>query len=221
MPRPSAGVSGLAVGVAAAGGLLLYSGIRGLSPIDVLRGIVRGQLPEASAGKSFGEIAGEVAGQLAQAQAQQGIGEAGDGTPGTVRPVSSSSSTSMGEQAAAAAAKYLGIPYRFGGATPAGGFDCSGLVTYVLHHDLGLSLPSNSHTLSGQFYTWSGARTIARSQCAAGDLVCWPGHVAIATDNANMIAAPHVGTVVQRQKIYSVPPPLIRRPLAYGATVVI
>jgi peptidoglycan DL-endopeptidase CwlO len=126
----------------------------------------------------------------------------------------------MGEQAAAAAAKYLGIRYVFGGATPAG-FDCSGLVTWVLHHDLGLSLPSNSHTLSGQFYTWSGARTIPRSQCAAGDLVSWPGHVAIATSNTDMIAAPHAGTVVQRQRIYSVPPPLIRRPLAYGSAGVV
>ena len=51
----------------------------------------------------------------------------------------------IGEKAVQLALKYLGIPYVWGGATPAGGFDCSGLVMYVygklgvrLHHFTGL-----------------------------------------------------------------------------------
>ena len=50
----------------------------------------------------------------------------------------------IGEKAVQLALKYLGIPYVWGGATPAGGFDCSGLVMYVygklgmrLHHFTG------------------------------------------------------------------------------------
>ena len=52
----------------------------------------------------------------------------------------------IGEKAVQLALKYLGVPYVWGGATPAGGFDCSGLVMYVygklgirLHHFTGCS----------------------------------------------------------------------------------
>lgn len=36
---------------------------------------------------------------------------------------------------------YLGTPYRFGGATPEEGFDCSGYVAYVFSRSVGLDLP--------------------------------------------------------------------------------
>ncbi|MDC4202801.1 MAG: NlpC/P60 family protein [Candidatus Manganitrophus sp.] len=36
---------------------------------------------------------------------------------------------------------FLGTPYRFGGTTPAEGFDCSGYVAYVFSRSVGLSLP--------------------------------------------------------------------------------
>jgi cell wall-associated NlpC family hydrolase len=83
-----------------------------------------------------------------------------------------------------------------GGATPAG-WDCSGFVTYLLHHDLGLNLPSNSHTTSQQFLVWSGATTVPREQCQAGDLICWITHIAIATGPDTGIGAqnPRQGTI--------------------------
>ena len=42
----------------------------------------------------------------------------------------------------------VGTPYRYGGNTPAGGFDCSGLVGYVFREAAGLSLPRSSAAIS-------------------------------------------------------------------------
>ena len=35
----------------------------------------------------------------------------------------------------------VGTPYRFGGNTPEGGFDCSGLIGYIFHDVAGVRLP--------------------------------------------------------------------------------
>ena len=42
----------------------------------------------------------------------------------------------------------VGTPYRYGGNTPQGGFDCSGLVTYVYRDMLDLRLPRTSRDLA-------------------------------------------------------------------------
>ena len=42
----------------------------------------------------------------------------------------------------------VGTPYRYGGNTPASGFDCSGLVAYVFQDATGLKLPHQSAAMS-------------------------------------------------------------------------
>jgi cell wall-associated NlpC family hydrolase len=130
--------------------------------------------------------------------------------PATARPASlrlkpvTSSSTDvharhggmLGPQAVAIAKRYLGIPYVWGGSTPTGGFDCSGLVMYV-YRQLGITL---DHYAAWQFL--EGTR-IAPQDLQPGDLVFFepkadgPGHVGMYVGDGKMINAPHTGDVVR------------------------
>lgn len=189
------GISGLAVGITVAGGVIMTAGFKNATISDTLRALIKNQpLPGTPQVTELGKAVTRTVGKSLD--------------PGTGPPDTEHGGGGLGNAIADAAHKYLGVPYRFGGADPKG-MDCSGLVTYVLHHDLGVNLPSNTHTVTGQFYVWSGAQTV--STPARGDLVCWPGHVGIYDGGGNMIHAPHAGTVVQVSKVWNTPSPLYRR----------
>ncbi|MDQ1574135.1 MAG: peptidoglycan DL-endopeptidase CwlO, partial [Actinomycetota bacterium] len=98
---------------------------------------------------------------------------------------------------AAVAAKYQGVPYVFGGESPAG-FDCSGLVAYV-YAQFGISLPHSS---------LAQARIGTRISTAAakpGDVVVMSGgsHIGIYLGGGRMIDAPMPGRVVSERAIYT------------------
>jgi peptidoglycan DL-endopeptidase CwlO len=88
----------------------------------------------------------------------------------------------------------IGVPYVWGGASPTGGFDCSGLVTYLWAQH-GVALP---HFAAAQFHlgpVWLSSQ----SELRPGDLVFFHdlGHVAIYIGNGYVVHAPHTGTYVQ------------------------
>jgi len=103
----------------------------------------------------------------------------------------------LGQQAAAIAQQYLGVPYVWGGASPSG-FDCSGLVVYV-YGRLGVSLPHYTVSL------WNSGAHVSRDQLAPGDLVFFYSfdHVGIYLGGGLFIHAPHTGTVVQISSLNS------------------
>ena len=101
-----------------------------------------------------------------------------------------------GASAVAIALHYLGVPYRWGGAIPASGFDCSGLTRFV-YAQLGINLP---HYAAYQFADFA---KLDPTDLQPGDLVFFepkfdgPGHVALYIGNDQMIEAPHTGALVR------------------------
>ena len=134
--------------------------------------------------------------------ADQGATEASSsGT--TAGPATGSSGASSGEPATATppaqyggvvaiAMRYLGIPYRWGGASPSTGFDCSGFIMYV-YAQVGVSLP---HSAAAQYGYGS---PVSRSQLQPGDLVFFNGlgHNGIYIGGGQFIHSPHTGDVVK------------------------
>ena len=97
----------------------------------------------------------------------------------------------VGARAVTIAERYLGVPYMWGGATPAG-FDCSGLVMYV-YAQLGVHLP---HFAAAQY---SDGRHVREADLRRGDLVFFDGldHVGIYVGGGRFIHAPHTGDHVR------------------------
>jgi cell wall-associated NlpC family hydrolase len=95
------------------------------------------------------------------------------------------------------ALEQLGTPYRFGGDTPATGFDCSGLIAYSAEHSVGLKLPRNA---AGQAAI---GIPIARNDLRPGDLVFFDtmgsrySHVGIYLGADRFVHSPSTGGVVR------------------------
>jgi hypothetical protein len=91
----------------------------------------------------------------------------------------------------------VGIPYRWGGNTPDSGFDCSGLVKYVLARSASVDLPRTTAEMSER------GQSIDPDEIAAGDLVFFNttgrphSHVGIYVGNLRFVNAPSTGGTVR------------------------
>lgn len=122
-------------------------------------------------------------------------GSAATIVPAASKPQGSNASTSTVSRARTAiqnAFALLGTPYRWGGNSPDGGFDCSGLVGYVFR-TIGIDLPRVSRAMADQ-----GTKVDSRDALTEGDLVFFGkrghvDHVGIYIGNGQFLHAPRTG----------------------------
>ena len=90
--------------------------------------------------------------------------------------------SATGSAVVAYASQFIGNPYVYGGNSLTNGIDCSGFTQQIYAH-FGYSLPrtSDQQAYVGTEVSWSEAK--------AGDLIVYPGHVAILTGDGGIVHA--------------------------------
>ncbi|CAD5107697.1 C40 family peptidase [Zestomonas carbonaria] len=93
----------------------------------------------------------------------------------------------------------VGTPYRYGGNTPEGGFDCSGLIGYVYRDAAGVALPRSTRELLAMH-----APKVSRDALRSGDLVFFAtnggsqvSHAGIYVGEGRFVHAPSSGGTVR------------------------
>jgi cell wall-associated NlpC family hydrolase len=96
----------------------------------------------------------------------------------------------------------VGTPYRYGGNTPDGGFDCSGLIGYVYRSRAGLAPPRTVAQLGGF------GEPIGMAELRTGDLVLFgggrPTHAGIYVGEGRFVHAPSTGGEVRMDRLAGV-----------------
>lgn len=97
----------------------------------------------------------------------------------------------------------LGVDYKYGGSSPATGFDCSGLVAHVYREAWGVKLPRNTRGQS------EVGQAVEKDELQPGDLVFYNtlnrpySHVGIYIGDGRFIHAPRTGAAVRVENLGS------------------
>jgi len=101
--------------------------------------------------------------------------------------------------------KYIGVPYIWGGSDP-DGFDCSGLVQWVIKKTQGILIPRTTKMQSSK---WKNYLNYNLDQIKPGDLVYFKtigenqiSHVGIYIDNNHFIHAPNRNEYVKKSSLF-------------------
>jgi cell wall-associated NlpC family hydrolase len=127
------------------------------------------------------------------------------------QPAESRLSSDAASDVAVHALGLVGTPYRYGGNTPDGGFDCSGLIGYVYRHGV---MPVLAPRTVAQLSGW-GAE-VDRSILRTGDLVVFGAratHAGIYVGEGRFVHAPSTGGTVRLDRLDG--PHWSRQPVAF------
>ncbi|MEH0582550.1 NlpC/P60 family protein [Streptomyces sp. B21-108] len=164
----SGGIPGVAVALATAGGVLLYAGFQGQSPLAALQDITAGKTKALEPSTvSFTNDPSNI-GQRGVVPAAWTGGDA----------------SAFGGRLLAAAMTHRAEKYSQTKRWQAGYSDCSSFVGKSLK-DIGVTPPGGSVT--GSYLAWSKLKTVSRDAIQPGDLLCGSGHIAIAMSSTMAI----------------------------------
>jgi len=104
--------------------------------------------------------------------------------------VASSSGSAKGKEVANYACGFVGNPYVAGGTSLTKGADCSGF-TQSVYKAFGYSLPRNSTSQR------SVGKEVSYAEAEPGDIICYPGHVAIYIGNGKIVHASSAKTGIK------------------------
>ena len=138
-----------------------------------------------TSGGSTAGAAGNTGGQDTASASSNGgsSSESTSGTGLTSDNLNPSYTTGVsGSDVVAFASQYVGYPYKYGGNSLTEGADCSYFVK-ACFGQFGISLPRNSYSLQ------SCGQAVSYENAKAGDIICYPGHVAIYMGNGRIVHA--------------------------------
>lgn len=159
-----AGVPGIAVALTAGGALLIYAGVRGVTPVTALREVAAGQTEPI--GSVAARLDDSVGGGISYASASSGPAPAG------THP-----------EIADASSRYRADRYSQMKRAQPGWSDCSSFAAKCMR---AAGINVGNLTTTG-FMAWSGLQRIPKGQIARGDLLINAVHMAIALDGATAI----------------------------------
>jgi len=120
-------------------------------------------------------------------------------SPAPARPQASYLTHEQASDIAIHALGLVGTPYRYGGNTPEGGFDCSGLIGYVYKSRAGVAPPRTVAQLS------DFGQPIEDAELRSGDLVVFggrrPTHAGIYVGQGRFVHAPSTGGEVRLDRL--------------------
>ena len=122
------------------------------------------------------------------------------GTTASTTPPAARLSAEQSSDIAIHALGLVGTPYRYGGNTPGGGFDCSGLIGYVYQSRAGTPPPRTV----AQLDQWG--QPVAAEALRTGDLVLFgrgrsPSHAGIYVGEGRFVHAPSSGGTVRMDRL--------------------